>query len=67
MKPLPALFLTACVYSFLIWAYIVIRIWSGNFNMSERFIYDIAISFWQLAIGAFIASAVSCFGYLITR
>ena len=67
MKPLPALFLTGCVYSFLIWAYIAFRIILGGFPMSDSFIYDIPISFWQLALGAFTASAVCCLGFLISR
>ena len=67
MKPFPAFFLTVCVYSGLVWAYIAFRIILGGFPMSDRFIYDIPISFWQLAIAAFVASGVSFFGYLVSR
>jgi len=67
MKPLPAFFLTGCVYSFLIWLYVVIRLLAFRIQIWERFIYDVPITFWQLAIGAFVASAVCFFLFLISR
>ena len=67
MKPLPALFLTGCVYSFLVWAYVVVRLLVFNIQIWDAFIDGIPITFWQLGIIAFIGSAVCMFGFLISR
>lgn len=66
MRLLPALFLTGWFYSFLIWGYVVARLLIFRIQIWEPFIYDVPITFWQLAIAAFVASAVCMFGFLTT-
>ena len=55
--------LTVCVYGLLIWLYVVLRLLLFRISIFERFIWDIPVSFWQLAIVSFIASAIGFYGY----
>jgi hypothetical protein len=66
MRPLRAFFATAAIYSLLLWAYTTARFLAYSIPPTDPFIYDIGVSFWQLAVCAFVLSGLSFFGYLIT-
>ena len=46
-------------YCLAVWAYCAVRIFTGGFDWSERFIWNVPVTFWELAIVAFVASAVA--------
>lgn len=50
------LYRVVSIYALLIWAYIVLRIVYSHVDMSDDFIAGIDVSFWELALSAFLTS-----------
>ena len=50
------LYRVVSIYALLIWAYIVLRIVYSHVDMSHDFIDGIDVSFWELALAAFLTS-----------
>ncbi|MDW5562381.1 MAG: hypothetical protein SA339_04070 [Methanomassiliicoccus sp.] len=56
--------LATCLYSFLLWAYVVFRIVINRVPVRDDFIRGIPISFWVLGLIAFVVSFVTMVLYL---
>lgn len=59
--------LTIAVYTFLLWAYVALRIITQPSIEADAFIDGIPICIWHTGVLAFIMSAVSAWAYLILR